>query len=95
MKILNIIKGLAIAIFFLAVFAFASYSDSTRPLDATVTNIDGNIITLTDGCGDNWEWEATNKEHFTLGESVTMIMDMNCTPHTWWDDEIVRIKHNK
>lgn len=95
MKIFRIAKNIAIVVFFLAVFAFASYSDSTRPLAATVSNIDRNVITFTDGCGDDWEWEAGKKEKYEIGDEVTLILNMNGTPHTWWDDKIVHIRKSK
>lgn len=95
MKILNALKNITIVLFFIAVFAFASYSDNTRPLAAVVSHIDCNVITFTDGCGDDWEWEAGKKETYRVGDEVTLILDMNGTPHTWWDDEIIHIRKGK
>lgn len=60
-----------------------------------VTNIEGQVVEITDNGGTIWAWECEEGEEFTKGEHVILVMNNNKTEETEEDDIIVKIKVDK
>lgn len=96
LKIKDYIFGFIGLIICIIGFLFASYMDSTREIKASVYSIDNNIVTFEDYAGDLWEYEIQEKEpKYTKGENVKIVLNMQGTTHTWYDDTIVKIKREE
>lgn len=96
LKIKDYIFGFIGFIVFFLIIGFCGTMDNTREIKAQVYSIEDNIITFEDYAGDLWEWEKEDKEQtYTKGENVILVLNMQGTMHTWYDDTIRRIKRNK
>lgn len=90
------IVGLIFIVALFLVIGWCGTLENTREITASVYSIDDNIITFKDYAGDLWEWEKEDKEQtYTKYENVILVLNMQGTRHTWYDDTIRRIKRNK
>ena len=90
------IQGIMVTLIFLAGVMLTSYSDNHYTRQGTVTDIQENVIEITDSnlLRDDyiWEWEIESDEEFHIGDNVKMKMFNSLTDNIIKDDEIISVK---
>ena len=76
---------------FLTVVGLVGSYESSYNRDAVCESFNNDVYTFIDESGNEWEWEAEEKEEFTIGTMYTLSMDDNHTSNIE-DDWIKKIK---
>ena len=71
---------------------FCGYIETHYTRQATVIEVNGDVITVEDNCGYLWDFEG---DCFTVGDNVSMKMYNNATDNIIKDDEIINVTINK
>jgi len=74
---------------------FVNFVNTRIDRKGMVTNIEGQVVEITDIGGTIWAWECEEGEEFTKGEHVILVMNNNKTEEIEEDDIIVKIKVDK
>ncbi len=81
--------------FFLGMTSLVSTLDAeySRLAVCTHHNYETGVITFTDNCGNDWEWEREAGETFEVGKAYRLIMDDRHSSDIH-DDWIKKVKEN-
>ena len=77
---------------FIILVSFCGYIETHYTRQATVIEVNGDVITVEDNCGYIWDFEG---DGFTVGDNVSMKMYNNTTDNIIKDDEIINVTINK
>ena len=86
----KLLIAMIIAVCFIGVFA-TNEKSKVYTRQAAIDNINGNLITFCDECGNMWEWEEDIGKPYTIDEKVVLCMD-DMDTETIYDDVIIAIK---
>ncbi len=90
------IKDILFSLIFLGVFiilmGFCGYIETHYTRQATVIEVNGDVITVEDNCGYLWDFKGNG---FTVGDNVSMKMYNNTTDSIIKDDKIINVTINK
>lgn len=68
-----------------------SFYENHYNRQATVTKVNGKIITFTDTSDNTWVFENNKAANFSIGAKVRLLMFNNNTEEYIYDDEIIKV----
>ena len=91
-RIKDILFGLIFWGVVIILIGFCGYIETHYTRQATVIEVNGDVITVEDNCGYLWDFEG---DGFTVGDNVSIKMYNNTTDNIIKDDEIINVTINK
>lgn len=80
-----------ITIIMLTLFYVSAWIETHYTREATVIEVNDNIVTVVDNTNNFWSFEGTE---FNVNDKVTMTMDSMNTDLNIYDDEIINVEKN-
>lgn len=88
-RLVERVKNITLLVIMFILFCWCSWYESHYTREATVINVNNDMVTVLDMTDNVWEFEG---DGFTIGDNVKMSMDTRHTDSNIYDDEIVSVK---
>lgn len=85
------ITTIIITVIMLTMFYASTWIETHYTREATVIEVNDNIVTVVDDTNNFWSFEGTK---FNVNDKVTMTMDSMNTDLNIYDDEIINVEKN-